>query len=513
MKWLQGVLAFFTSGRERARSSWDPITNPFDAKRVAGELRLEELGREFGSAGVPLESDTSLSGTESSAVLSVEQAQTDYIESYQLRLKALQAQVSRSNLSAAIAEAMSSADHFERQAANLLTENATELQRFEEVARSRREALDRFRALHHRVELPHYPGSAKRLFYFVAAIALVGLETALNSNFFAKGLGGGVLQGIVEAGAFSVTNIVLSLGAGVFVARYKNHVSWAKRLAGYVGTTAVVCGIAALALLVSHYRDALIGGAENAGALAMQTLTQNPIGLAEPSSWILATLTFAAGIFALWEGYVLDDRYPGYGRVHRMAEEAANEYGDYISALRAELATYRQSLLERLEAAQRACDASLVELKGAIADKQRLGDEMPNQIRSLQSALVALVMTFRQANNLGRQGRPSPDYFRTTPQLDSRVLPDFSTDADLALLAQQQVQVAEFLGTQADIRARIQSAFNDRYSSLLTVNELFNPARNQENADTKPHVIQAELPASVAAVPMRNAFAEGGAGA
>lgn len=514
MGWWQRIRAFFTPKPERARSTWDPITNPFNDVRVAKEHRLEERGRELGAAGIPLESDTSPCGPESKAILAVEQAQTDYIGSYQLRLKSLHAQASRSDLSATIAEAEGGAVQFERRAANLLTENAAELQRCEAMARSRREALERFRAKHRRIELPHYPSTAQKVFYVVLALGLIVLETGLNSSFFAKGLGGGVLEGLVEAAGFSVVNVVLSMAAGAFVVRYVNHVQWPLRLLGYVGTTVAVAWLVALALGVSHYRDALVVGAENAGAIALQTLIQRPFVLSELSSWVLFALSLAAGLCALWEGYDLDERYPGYGRVHRKAEKASSEYDDAISSLRAELATYRQDLIGRIEQAHRDCTAGIVDLKGVIADKQRLAVEMPNQIESLQSAMLAMVETFRTFNDVGRQERPSPghrpEYFKSTPRLEPRELPDFSTDEDVALLARQEALYAGFLRTQADVRARIQSAFNDRYNSLMTVNELFDSNLERERDAAEPPAARAEPAPSAKVVPLRSAVEEGG---
>ena len=511
----KAVLAFFAPRSRSARRSWDPATNPFDADRVAQQLRLKAQGCELGESGVPLATDTSPSGPEGSAVRAVDQAQTDYIESYQQRLKALQAQASRSDLSAKLAEALSSADQFERQAANLLTENATQLQRFEELARSRREALVRFREANRRIELPDYPTDGKRLFFLVLAITLVIAETALNASFFSMGLGGGLLQGMVEAFSFSLANVGLALTAGIFVVRFKNHVRAMWRLAGYAATTAVVCGIVTLALMVSHYRDALYMSAENAGAVAKQALLASPFDLAGPSSWILFACSCFAGCVALWEGYSLDERYPGYGHVHRRSEQAAKKYDRAVQALRAELAKYRQNLISRIEQTQQACETSIVDLKGVIANKQRLGDEMANQIRSLQSALVALVETFRTANKVGRQGKPVPDYFNTTPRLDVRALPDFSTDEEQALLARQQAAAAEFLRNKANLCAKIESGFNDRYSSLLTLKDLFDSAPQAGDDPVAARAAPAplaEVPASATVVPLRTAGADGGVG-
>jgi hypothetical protein len=155
----------------------------------------------------------------------------------------------------------------------------------------------------------------------------------------------------------------------------------------------------------------------------------------------------------------------------------ARKYDRAVQALRAELAKYRQAQVARMEKTQEACQASIVELKGVISDKQRLGDEMRNELGTLQAALGALVETFRAANKVAREGKPAPEYFNVTPVLEDRALPDFSTKDDEAALVRQQEAAADFLQRKAALSARIESAFNDRYSSLLTVEDLFNPSR------------------------------------
>lgn len=513
MSLWKAILAFLAPRSRSSRRSWDPITNRFNAERVAKQLRLEEQGRELGQAGVPLISDTWPSGPEARAVLEVEQAQADYIASYQLRLKALQAQASRADITAKIAEALGSAEQFERQADNLLTENATQLQRIADLAKSRREALERFREQHRRIELPHYPSQGKKTFLYVFAILLVVVETAFNASFFAKGLSGGWLDGLFEAAGFSIVNVGVAFAAGAVVVRLKNHVSVLMRLISYTATGVVLGVLATLALMVSHYRDALHIGAEGAGTLAMQTLLSTPFQLSGPSSWILFGVSCFAACFALWEGYSINDPYPGYGGVHRKSEVAARRYEGAVQSLRAELGKYRQTLIARMDKTQQICAASIVELKGVIADKQRLADEMPNEIHSLEKALVALVETFRTGNKVGRQERSEcPEYFNTKPQLDKRALPDFSTAEDEALLKRQEEAAMDFLDNKALLVAKIERAFNNTYGSIGTVNDLFDPARQIEAKSSEK---EPATPAGVSAtvVPLRAAGADGGVGA
>lgn len=504
----KAILAFFATTPRNSRRSLDPTTNPFNAERAAKQLCLEEQGRALGQAGVPRISDTWPSGPEAKAVLEVEQAQADYIASYQLRLKALQAQRNGADITARIAEALGSAEQFERKADNLLTENATQLQRIADQAKSRREELERFREQHRRIELPYYPSPGKETFLYVFAVLLIVVETAFNASFFAKGLSGGWLDGLFEAAGFSIVNVGVAFTVGAVV-RLKNHVSVLKRLVGYVATGAVLGVLATFALMVSHYRDALQIGAEGAGTLAMQTLLSTPFHLSGPSSWILFGASFFAACFALWEGYSINDPYPGYGSVHRKSEAAAKRYEGAVQALRSELGKYRQSLIAQIERTQRDCAASIVELRGVIADKQRLAGEMPNEIHSLEKALVALVETFRTCNKVGRQERSEcPEYFNSKPQLDKRALPDFSIAEDEALLQRQEKSAADFLGTKASLIAKIERAFNTTYGSIETVNHLFDPARQTE-AKSPEREPATPAVASATVLPLRAAGADG----
>lgn len=511
----QAALAFLAPKSRSTRRGWDPVTNPFDADRVAKQLRLEEQGRDLGKAGVPLQTDSSLSGPERNALLAVEQAKTDYVASYQHRLQALQAQASRLDPSARLAEARASAEHFERQADNLLTENAAQLQRFADLARSRREALERFRERHQRIELPDYPSRPKVRFLYAAAATVVLLETFLNASFFSRGLGGGLREGVIEAFVFSSANVLVAVLAGIHVLRFKNHIHAGARLLSR-GALVLVLGWATfLALYVAHYRDALHMTLENASSTAWQTFWSTPVGLAGPSSWALFFVGFFAACFGVWKGYRLNDPYPGYGDVHRKSEEAARKYDRAVQKLRDELAKYRHVLITRMEKTQELLQASIVELRGIVDIKQRLGDEMSNEIRTLQTALGALVETFRVANKVGREGKPVPDYFNTIPVLERRALPDFSTTDDQAMLARQQEAAAAFIEEKSALAARIESAFNDRYGSLLTVKDLFDAARHlhaaspgREAAETAGPVT---TPSSATVMPMR--ATDGGASA
>lgn len=515
MSLWKAILAFLAPRSRSSRRSWDPTTNPFDADRVAKQLRLEEQGRDLGKAGVPLEADTSLCGPERSALLAVEQAMTDYVAAYQYRLKALQAQASRLDLSAKLAEARASAQQFERQADNLLTENASQLQRFADLARSRRAALERFRAQHQRIDLPDYPSKQKVRFLWAATAAVVVLETFLNATFFSKGLGGGLREGMVEAFVFSAGNVAIAVLAGIHVLRFKNHVHAGARFIGRSVFVLFMAWATFLALYVAHYRDALHLNVEAAGIAAWQSLWSSPLGLAGPSSWALFFVGFFAACFGSWKGYKLNDPYPFYGATHLKAEETARSYDRAVQKLRGELAKYRQALVARMDKTQEMLQMSIVEIKGVIDNKQRLGDEMSNEIRTLQAALGALVETFRAANKVGREGKPVPAYFNTIPVVEKRALPDFSTTDDQAMLDRQQASAAAFIEEKPALAARIESAFNDRYSSLLTVNDLFDPARHldstspeQGDAATAEPIM---VPPSAKVVPLR--AADGGASA
>jgi hypothetical protein len=68
-------------------------------------------------------------------------------------------------------------------------------------------------------------------------------------------------------------------------------------------------------LLVAHYREAAGVFLEGGGAIALQALKTDPLGLAEFQSWVLFGIGALFAFIALIDSLSMDDPYPFYGKL------------------------------------------------------------------------------------------------------------------------------------------------------------------------------------------------------
>jgi len=472
---FQKLLNWLSPKPKRLARRWEPYTNPIDTNKIAKELQLKEEGARLGTMGVPLDTDTTLCAPELNAILAIEQARTDYIEWGQLRLKSLNSELTRLDVTSAINEGEDSAKEFERLAAVYITANAAEIKQLERVASSRQQAFDRFRAEHNRLDFPHYPQGAEKVALWMFALALVIVEALANMHFFAQGLSGGLLQGFTQAFLAAVVNVAVCLASGIFAIKFVHHVKPAKKLIGWASVLATMAFVLGLALVVAHYREALVKGLENAESAAFQSLLATPFSLTEVSSLYLILVSVVFGAVAAWDGYKLDDWYPGYGEEHRKTMAAAEAYRLAIDALHNKLDELKTTMISKTDYALSHSETAIISYKNVISDKDRCRDDLSNMIKDSPAMLNALLAEFRTENVLARRaaGHATPPSFGITPSLQELKAPNFDTTVDRVGLAKQQAQLDSFRSKAPKVRARIQSGYTSNFTSLHTLSSHF----------------------------------------
>lgn len=496
MGFFRKLLEWLSPKPTRLKRKWDPHTNPIDIRLIEKELKLRDEGARLGAIGIPLDSDSQLCGPETKALLAIEQARTDYIEWGQLRLKSLNSELTRLDVGPAIHDGEDSANEFERLAGVCITANAPEIRRLEAIASSRLEAFERFRESNRLLELPHYPHGWKKALLICGAIALIALEALANSHFFAQGLSGGLMQGFQQALLAATLNVLVCLAAGRYAVKFVNHIQLSRIFMGIVAILATGVFIVGLGLVVAHYREALVKGLENAESAALQSLLATPFNLTEVSSLYLLLVSVAFGCLAVFDGYKLDDRYPGYGNEHRKTAEAEEAYSQSIDGLHDLLERLKTTQLDKVDYALSHSATAIVSYKNVIADKERCRDDLGNMIADSPSMLNALLAEFRTENIAKRQGagRATPLGFSSLPPLHDLRVPNFDTNTDCESLARQETLLSEFRSKAPDIRARVQSGFTSYFNSLVTLTGHFETGgrtsgQNSVNLVSAPHPV------------------------
>jgi hypothetical protein len=496
MGFLRKLLGWLSPQPTRAARKWVPDTNPIDVPAIAKALRLKEEGTRLGKAGVPVDDETALCGPERHAVLAIEQARTDYMEWGQLRLKSLNDELTRLDVRPAIAVATESASEFERLAAADLTTNAPAIRQLEEQASSMKNELARFRAEHRRVNVPHYLTGGQKALAWVVAVSLIVLEALLNATFFAKGLAGGLIDGFAEAAIAATLNVLVCLALGATLLGLVHHVKIRLRIVGILVAVGTLCFIVGLALLVAHYREALVLGVDNAQSVAIQTFRAAPFALQQVSSWYLFLVGVLFGIMAVADGYKIDDPYPRYGKLHRRTMAAEENYHGAIAELNEHLSQLKETMLAKVDYALTHSAVAMVSFRNIISDKERCHDDLTNMVHDSPAMLNALLAEFRDENLVARKanGHRAPPSFSVMPPLHALNVPNFDVVADKDSLARQEALLGQFVAQAPVLRARIQSGFNDSFNSLQTLASHFE-ADNVGATQNSPAAMPAHAPA------------------
>ena len=316
----------------------------------------------------------------------------------------------------------------------------------------RAEELRDFKAMHNLRRTPDYP-SASQLYWYVGVICVLFLlEVVGNSYFLAKGSDFGLVGGFMEATLIAAVNIGISLYAGYWGVRECWHLNLRRKIRGYAVIAIWFAFTISFNLLVGHYRESAESTVlEGGGARAVESFSNNPLGLEEFQSFVLVAIGVLFAFIALIDGLLMDDFYPGYGNKDRRVKKSEAEFlaarADIISRLdeiREETVDTRATQRERLNG----CVAENDQILNTRTEAIRGHGE---RIRFLEDAGNHLLSAYREANCETRK-TPAPKRFREDWKVTAANVedgwramePDVVRDANTLLDERLESIVAEY---------------------------------------------------------------------
>lgn len=477
MSLLQRMWRWLTQSRQRNAGKAHPDLNPYDVKRLVEELNLKAEARRLGDAGVPAPDATRPGGAEAEAIQRVDRVRQDYVDWAAVRLSVLNERLEKTDVTQIVNRARQADQEFERKASSLITEQEAVLRATGEHARQLDEELRAFRASHGLNRSAVYPTGARAFFAYALLLFLVVLEGVLNASFFAQGVDSGLLGGAAYAMALAALNVAIAYGLGRWPSRYLHHRHPGMKVLGWFAVLAAIAGMVIVGLSIAHFRDALTAGSTEAPAVAMNALITAPLMLKDLMSWGLFGISVVFALVAFFDGHFSDDLYPGYGRLSRRADETADAYEAELQSLRSGLDELREQEVTALDAAARDSQSSVAHFASTIEDKRSAKLKLEAALQDSANSLEAVLLIFRQENEVARKGLPRPTYFELPPQLAPLSLPDFGTQGDEERLAAQRVLSEKLIAEVQDIRGRIQAAFNQKFDLLKPLPQHFEAAK------------------------------------
>ncbi len=169
----------------------------------------------------------------------------------------------------------------------------------------------------------YYPKSY--ILHFAWIFVFIFVEALINAYFFGEASSLGLLGGVLIGFVTSFFNVTLSTIAG-YVLRYKNHVSWFKKILGFLTFTLLLVTIFVLHLFIAHYREILSSNPHVEIWSVVEPMLKQPFALHDMETIILISLGLLVTLFSIFKGMSLDDRYPGYGAVYRRWREKEDQF-------------------------------------------------------------------------------------------------------------------------------------------------------------------------------------------
>lgn len=454
-----------------------PDLHALDKDELLKELDIEAQARRLGAAGAPAPDETHLSGVEESICQKLESFRLSYQGWATTHVQRIQERLVTYDITKTVNRTANLADEFEREANRRVSDRETELRSLRSSAHQREQELLKFREKNQLTRHAQVISGTRKAICILLAIFTVAVEGILNAGFFAAGLDGGLFQGFFFAGALAAANVGIAFALGRLLVPNINHINSVRRLAGYLSVIVAGAIMVGLGLIIAHFRDAL-GQAGDVSitviaATALRTLQSNPLGFHDVFSIVLCVFSVVFALAGLCEGYKLSDPYPGYAGVQRIADEAQAFYDDEIAQIREELEHLKEEYVARLEEGLEQARNDVVAFRAEV-DKKRIAPErLQRALDRAEHMMSALVKIFRTENEISRKatGVSVPAYFRQPVPVRQLTFPDFSTAADELALQEQEELLTDLLAQIEDIRRRIQSSYDVKFSQLEPIRQ------------------------------------------
>jgi hypothetical protein len=252
----------------------------------------------------------------------------------------------------------------------------------------------------------------------------------------------------------AVIDILVVFNFGRAIAWIVAH-SWGYRIASFAALASFTAWAGGYNLLVGHVREALQIDPETAMTAAWQSFVAAPLGLAQADSWVLVAIGLALSVLAMADGLNWDDKYPGYGALHRRLVLARDQLEHWKRSWREGARVLRQSTLDRLDSTSRDAGRDVIALDHTIETKALLLRNIRNFSFHYEESCNALIRVYRD-HNLKHRETQAPEYFSRTWKLK---LPDRlsdSTETDLVHLREARAAAKRADSAVSDARVRIE---------------------------------------------------------
>lgn len=464
---IAGIKALFSS-QESEHS--EPLLPKIDPEKLKKELKILEIAQAHGAAGIPASNDTQLTDVEHQIRGTLGKKREATVKYGQQVIRQIQHRMDSIDITREINRTIQQGDEFERTADQILSAHDGRRKEAEREAKSKKDLLDAFRIENGLPDIPaERINSDGKLLKIAVLAACCVAEGFVNANFFASGMAGGLVDGFLLAFTLSFANIAVCFLAGRLYTN-KNHVKGGRVLCGYLTGLVGLCFTFGLGVFVAYCRYALPlmeDEAQSPIALIVHSIQTHVIPFQDFESCALFAVTIICGVFAIFEGYIFTDLYPGYAKVYSAYANSHRKYVALVANLRKSLEDQKTRTLQLIDENVKKAEGDVKVFKYNMGQKSIIKKKVTETLVMADETLKALTQYYRYENRLKRpQSAPRPDYFDQPIEFPGLEMPDFAIDRDEARLIVQERLLSDMVENLEPIRARVQSSFNSKFDQL-----------------------------------------------
>ena len=220
---------------------------------------------------------------------------------------------------------------------------------------------------------------------------------------------------------------------------------------------------------MAHYRNAVASDPFEASSIAYRSLLANPLGIDDLQSWSLFIIGFLFSLIAAYDGFRMNDPYPGYGQRMKQNLEALDEYNALKDELLGDLEQIKKSAEEKMDDLVRSITTRESEYDFIVLKSQALKNSMLQHFTHLESAANTLLSYYRDENRRHRQ-TPPPVRFNARwkfvqPSMEGQIV----ADPNRGTFNEELKQALDEARTQ---REALHNAFRKACAEYKRINEL-----------------------------------------
>ena len=382
---LQKIRAGFWSARNKLSAE---ITQPLDIEHIAERLSVVKRAQEDGRRNLPPPSEEAPAGAQREIIAYFtnlhRRARQQAAEAVEKANRALE-QIHDSDDLAKLRDIPAG---FESKILRYLADFESRLRYCVERERNQKRHYEAFRKENKLDRVANYPDVAY-LYYLVVPLLIAAMAYALAS-LLVPSAGGSSGLSVTWGVILSAVAIIVPFIFGMVFVRAINHVSDFKKVGGWIGVTATVAAILAIAYYADFRIAAVLADPNASNRDVFEAMLAAPLDVfSGVASWTIFGVFALMGLLAMFLGYRSDDIYPGYGAVQRSYYRARNELENVSLRLR-----------KRINALVDEAEAEVVSLTRGYKAKVRNYTRMMRKSKQFPSVLNDYDVDLEDACNI-----------------------------------------------------------------------------------------------------------------